>query len=179
MLIQLISPEGDIRLGLWQMMPHDCPPGTSARDRERATEHLLLKVMLGHDATIGHLESGKPVLDGWHISISHTRGYVALMLSRQHNVGVDIEYMSDRVSRVASRFMRPDEQAGDVRGQLECWSAKESLYKLFSADDLTYQEMHINLKDSIATNLRRGISLPYYKEVNSQYVLTYVFCKDD
>lgn len=179
MLIKHFAPVADIYVGLWQMMPDDCPPGTSPRGIEQATEHLLLKAMLGYDTGIGHLKSGKPVLNGWNISISHTRGYVALMLSKQHNVGIDIEYMSDRVSRVASRFMRPDEQADDVKGQLECWSAKESLYKLFSDDDLTYQEMHINLQDSIATNLRRGITVPYYKEVNSRYVLTYLFCKDD
>lgn len=129
------------------------------------------------DVHLEHLPSGKPKLEGWHISISHTRGYAAILLSRCWNVGIDIEYSSDRVSRIASRFLRADEQPQNTAEQLAIWSAKETLYKLFSDDQLSFHEMRISPTSNThclqGDNLKRAISVPITVETTEAYTLTY------
>lgn len=80
------------------------------REREQKAVLCLLRSMLDDDtATIYHNADGKPFIPDYNISISHTRGYAAVMLSKTHSVGIDIEYISDRVGRIATRFLHPDE----------------------------------------------------------------------
>jgi phosphopantetheinyl transferase len=86
---------------------------------------------------------GKPLLKNWNISMSDTRGYVAICLSKTRRVGVDIEYLSNRVSKIAERFIRTDEQARDVREQLLHWCTKETVYKYYSEQNLDYFEMRL------------------------------------
>ena len=79
--------------------------------RERmSVRALMVEMNNGVLPEVSYNESGKPLLtDGRHISISHTKGIVAVIISEHHPVGVDVEYCSDRVSRVARRFVREDE----------------------------------------------------------------------
>ena len=132
---------------------------------------------------IKHEESGKPLLDGWHISISHTKGYVAVMLSKTREVGVDIEYVSERIKRIADRFLRPDEHAECISDLLIHWCAKETVYKLYSEQDLTFQQMKIVDLDTnkdyffVESESTSGIAATtktFYR-VNAEYVLTYAF----
>lgn len=63
------------------------------------------KGLLSHAGDITHNEAGKPLFRGYHISVSHTKGYAALILSKNQEVAVDIEYFSDRVERIASKLI--------------------------------------------------------------------------
>lgn len=116
-----------------------------------------------HDFVIEHESSGKPFISicgkpsNYKISISHTKGYVSVIVSTTQQVSVDIEYHSDRVQRIASRFLREDEME-DINKLtpsstllLLYWCAKETLYKLFSNTSLTFQNMKAsyigNIKD--------------------------------
>ena len=93
---------------------------------------------------IFHYPTGKPYLqDGRNISISHTKGYVAIAVSKEYNVALDMEYVSDRVCRVADKFLRSDENAETTLQKLLVWCAKETLYKLHSEDNLTFHEMRV------------------------------------
>ena len=76
------------------------------------------KGLLSHAGDITHNEAGKPLFRGYHISVSHTKGYAALILSKNQEVAVDIEYFSDRVERIASKFLRKDEKAEDLDAKL-------------------------------------------------------------
>ena len=146
-LIRLQQLGADARLGLWQMTedaaalpvpPEDLSRYHSAsRLRERLTAYALLREMTGRaDLVIDHDETGRPLVDGWNISISHTRGWAALIQSRSKAVAVDIEFFSDRVSRVRDRFIRPDEDGDSLACQLINWSAKETVYKLLGRENL-------------------------------------------
>ena len=54
--------------------------------------HALIHIMTGDgNLVVSHNKDGRPFIDGWHVSISHTRGYAAVILSRQHDVSVDIQ----------------------------------------------------------------------------------------
>lgn len=152
---------------------------------ERMATHALLMEMdemTTADALplIDHDEAGKPLLrDGRCLSVSHTKGYAALMLSENRPVGVDIEFVSDRVGKIAHMFLRDDEQAASTREQLVVWCAKEAAYKLFSADKLAFHEMRVepfclsSLGKVSLTNLKRQTTITLSYQFEQDYVLVY------
>ena len=156
---------------------------SEARRKEFLCVHILLALMTGNEhLRVGHLPSGKPQLDnGMSISISHTKGYAAVILSENHNVAIDIEHRSDRVQRIAHRFIREDENATTILAQLLHWSAKETLYKYFSETPLEYFDMRLQpfevktAGNVVGENLKSGASLPIHYCVTEDYVLTYAF----
>lgn len=156
---------------------------SEARRKEFLCVHILLALMTGDEhLRVGHLPSGKPQLDnGMQISISHTKGYAAVILSENHNVAIDIEHRSDRVQRIAHRFIREDENATTILAQLLHWSAKETLYKYFSETPLEYFDMRLQpfevktAGNVVGENLKSGASLPIRYCVTEDYVLTYAF----
>ena len=100
-----------------------------------------------------------------------------MLLSTSEQVGLDIEYRSDRVERIASRFIRPDEMADSTDKKLLLWSAKEAVYKLFSEDNLLFFDMRataIGNGQLRLENLKRNIVVDVCYEFTDDYVLTYV-----
>ncbi|MGI6242590.1 MAG: 4'-phosphopantetheinyl transferase superfamily protein [Prevotella sp.] len=181
----------DVRLCVWQItetvdeLPHPLHIDLSdvhsvARKREILAVYALLAYVTGrNDLIIEHDETGKPHVQGWQLSISHTKGWAALILSKQRCVAVDIEYISDRVGRVTHRFMRPDERADNLSQQLINWSAKETVYKLLSAENLQYFEMRLKPFKPLSKgrleveDLKEAKSVIVDFELNKYYVLTY------
>ena len=156
---------------------------SEVRRLEKLAVYSLLWKMTNSKVTVSHNEDGKPIVDGYNISISHTRGYASVILSKLKNVAVDIEYYSDRVARIADKFIREDEIATDIASQLINWSVKETVYKYFSEQNLQYFDMKLipfeefeNTK--LVLNLKTGCYLDVYYELNNEYVLTYTFYKD-
>lgn len=191
----------DVKLGLWKMeetvlqflsdssdMSKLFDVEISAyksevRKLEKLAVYSLLWKMTNSKAIVSHNEDGKPIVDGYNISISHTRGYASVILSKLKNVAVDIEYYSDRVARIADKFIREDEIATDIASQLINWSVKETVYKYFSEQNLQYFDMKLipfeefeNTKRVL--NLKTGCYLDVHYELNNEYVLTYTFHKD-
>lgn len=112
---------------------------------KRRQEFIAVRVLLYQmqpGAVIGYYDNGKPYLvhSCRRISISHTAGYVAVMLSDSGEVGVDIEQYGERVCRVASRFINDDERISGVWKQLLLWSAKETVYKMMNCREVDFQE---------------------------------------
>lgn len=155
-LKKILSLDEGRRLALWQMTEQPAelplPQGVSFADvhsevrlREKHVSYAMLRALTGNcNLIIRHLPSGKPVIDGYSLSISHTKGWAAMLISEKDEaVGVDIEYFSDRVNKVAGRFIRPDEQAASLAQRLVNWSAKEAVYKMFSDEDLQYFDMRL------------------------------------
>ncbi len=156
---------------------------SEVRRLEKLAVYSLLWKMTNSKVTVSHNEDGKPIVDGYNISISHTRGYASVILSKLKNVAVDIEYYSDRVARIADKFIREDEIATDIASQLINWSVKETVYKYFSEQNLQYFDMKLipfeefeNTKRVL--NLKTGCYLDVHYELNNEYVLTYTFHKD-
>lgn len=84
-----------------------------SRKLEWLAVRVLLYTMLGEEKEIHYYSNGEPYLaDGsFSISISHTKGYVAVLLGEPgKRVGIDIECYSERVRKVAHKFMREDEK---------------------------------------------------------------------
>ncbi len=107
------------------------------RRQEYLSVRALLLDALGHECDVSHDEMGKPSLPEAHlrISISHTKGYAAILISPLREVGLDIEQFSDKVFHVRDKFLRAEEKqiidSTDRTQLLLCWSAKEAVYKLY------------------------------------------------
>ena len=118
------------------------------RKIEWLSVRVLLYFMLKEDKQIGYSSEGKPFLtdDSFFISISHTKGYVAVILNPKTLVGIDIEQYGKRVHKVFDRFIRPDEQVeayqGDTTwGGLLHWSAKETVFKCMKNADADLRKL--------------------------------------
>lgn len=91
------------------------------RRQERFASRVLLKELLGEEARVDYHSTGAPFLAcvPLYISISHTKDYVAVILDKRPT-GIDIEYRSDRILKIRSRFMNPEEEAGiDLEHEVE------------------------------------------------------------
>lgn len=159
--------EGKVVIGLLEI--------EKGRQAEEDGVHCVLTEMLGYEPLVEHNEDGKPMIEGYHISISHTLGYVAVILSRDYEVGVDIEYVSDRVNRISSRFLRDDEVFADTTDKLIAWCAKETMYKLFSSEHLALKDIKVDPQSCLVTNMKRNITLQFQCECSSKYILTYTW----
>jgi len=102
-----------------------------------ASRHLA-NVMLGQPDAIVNDDTGKPNFKTslQNISISHTAGFAAVMLSTKSAVGIDIEAIHPKIERIAHKFMEADEIAAiaeeeKLKKMTLYWSAKESLFKLY------------------------------------------------
>ena len=127
--------------------------------------------MLGYDVVLNHNEDGKPLIEGYNISISHTKGFVVILLSKGLEVGIDIEYHSDRIQKIARRFLRPDEIYTTPSDLLIAWCAKEAAYKLFSEEHLTYREMKVNVSKNQLINLKTTVTINFVPLIHSEYVI--------
>lgn len=199
----------DVRLGVWEMeenlnyekfasLPfYDRLMSLSEnRRKETASVYSLLFAMTGNkNLVIGHEPSGKPYVEGYKIGISHTKGFVSVILSMSCDVAVDIEYINTRVLRIADRFLREDEKPNafqfskekkekgdkdvvhDVIPTLLFWCAKETMYKLYSDERLTFQNIKIMDAEQggalCGNNLITGESVRIDYTFNNDYVLTY------
>lgn len=192
MTIKKVAP--GVKLGLWRIeesiddfhIPQREWVFSRFKNESRRLQKLSIYALLGkmtedNDLIVSHTPSGKPELEGWHISISDTRGYVAVILSRCQRVAVDIEYVANRVNRVASKFIRTDEIATSTMTRLIHWSAKETAFKYYSEQSLQYFEMRL-LPFSMQTsgivnveNLKNGGSLRVHYCQNEAFVLTYAY----
>lgn len=139
---------------------------------------LLFEMTHDDNLRIEHLPSGKPTLKGWQLSISHTKGFAVLILSQTRPVAVDIEYLSERVNKIAHKFIRPDETVVDTMSRLVHWSVKETVYKYFSDEDLQYFEMRlrdITSDKCKVENLKTKKTVEAKFVINSSFVLSYLY----
>lgn len=151
------------------------------RRQEWLAVRVLLYRLLGEEKTISYHSSGKPYLAdrSYFISISHTRGYVAVILNSQAEVGIDIEQYGERVRKVARKYMRPDEipllyEGDDIWSLLLHWSAKEVMFKCMDASAVDFrQHLHVlpfEVKES-GTLCAREYRTPRQTEFLIRYLL--------
>lgn len=77
------------------------------------------------------------------VSLSHTNEYAVAVVSLEEEVGIDIERISDKLSRVAHKFLSPPERTlarDDLFKMCVYWCAKESLYKWYGKKNLSFKE---------------------------------------
>lgn len=124
--------------------------GFPSAARQRRKEWLAARVLAREElgGRIGYEPSGRPVLresPGTSISISHTAGWAALMVSREGRCGVDIEPADRRAERAVRRVAVPEEIAlacglFPENPELAVWCAKEAAYKALGRTGIDFRE---------------------------------------
>lgn len=110
---------------------------------------LSIRHLMAHadytDMDLFYDAAGKPHLkDGMHISITHSYHFTGIILSRDREVGIDIEKQREKILKVAHRFTPLREYrslANDdalIRKLTMVWGAKESIYKVMAVRGLNF-----------------------------------------
>lgn len=106
------------------------------RKIEFLAARILTRQILGYPASISYNTNGKPLLDvpETDLSISHTKGYVAVAMKKGQRTGIDIQTNSAKVERIAHKFLHNDEQSAmnSMDALHVIWCCKESLFKMYS-----------------------------------------------
>lgn len=118
---------------------------TEHRKREFLGVRLALKALLGKEVIVIYNEEGKPLLadKSLHISISHSKNWIAVLVHRRFEVGIDIECPSPKIEKVYTRFLSELEQQelyneNDTKKLHLAWSAKEALYKIIGKEAVDF-----------------------------------------
>lgn len=83
------------------------------------------------------------------ISISHTKGYAAVMMNTFKETGIDIELLKDKIEKIAFKFISKDEFKfiqKDKNKLTIAWCAKEAIYKYLGRAGVSFID-HILLDD--------------------------------
>ena len=122
----------------------------SFKNEQRKSEWLsvrvLIKDLVKDDALIVYNADRKPFLSdrSHNISISHSRELTAILLSKNKKVGIDLEYMSHRIERIAHKFINEREYITSDPSLRSYhlyihWCMKETLYKICDKQDINFK----------------------------------------
>ena len=120
--------EFKIEKGLWR-----------SHQEQSAAAHDWLCRLLGSSVTVEHNSNGAPFVTGrpdLHVSISHCRTAVAVAISTNHRIGIDIESRRKTTPGLMERVCSPDELAtiqaspDATMAFLRLWTKKEAVLKM-------------------------------------------------
>jgi phosphopantetheinyl transferase len=152
------------------------------KDRHRAGAQQVLSALMGREAALVHDAYGKPWVEGspFHLSVSHSHGWLVVALNEKEPVGVDIELMRDKVVRVQHKFLSGselEEADGDVERLVTFWAAKEAMYKYYGLKALDFcNHLHVQLTPQFTGEIEKGVykkRLLLGKEKIKQHILVY------
>ncbi|MGM0496324.1 MAG: 4'-phosphopantetheinyl transferase superfamily protein [Bacteroidota bacterium] len=117
------------------------------RKLEWMSVRVLLNTLTKKNNAIVYNGNRKPFLadNSYHISISHSYHYAALLISPQSNVGIDIEKIQPKITHIAEKFLTEaelqhiDPEKKTYHLYLH-WCAKEALYKMFDKKDINFKK---------------------------------------
>lgn len=128
------------------------------RKKEWLAARALLNELILEPHLIKYHNDGRPYLEDCltNISISHSTGYIAIILHDTSIPGIDIELITRKVERVASRFLSPEELSacGDSldlsnHQMLVHWCAKEAIFKMVPLSNIEFStDIRILMNDS-------------------------------
>jgi 4'-phosphopantetheinyl transferase len=115
---------------------------------ERKAANYLINHLLNKECEIVKNKYGKPQIknSSLEISISHSYPYVAVSISENTPLGIDIQVIKPNIKRVAHKFVNKKENILVSKANNELallsiiWSAKECLYKFYEKGKLLYIE---------------------------------------
>ncbi len=89
---------------------------------------------------ITYKPSGKPVLPEGFISVSHSHDCIAIGFSKQAEIGIDIEPVSEKIRKVKHKFSHPKESFDDLTDLTKSWCIKEAVYKVLDMDHVFFMD---------------------------------------
>ncbi len=156
--------EDDCVLGIWEvkedydylfsrlsLLPEEIKTLNSFQNHLRSIEWLSVRVLLkeiaGKSLSVYYNGNRKPFIRGnsYNVSISHSRDFTSVLLSKKRKVGIDLEYMSHRISNIESKFINENEVITRNKSRKKYhlyihWCAKEALYKICNKQDINFRK---------------------------------------
>jgi len=103
----------------------------------------ILKFLCFDDKDLKYDKAGKPIFSqNKRLSISHSGNYASVIIS-DHNVGIDIEKISDKTIKIKDKFLDielnyPQELNNQI--SLVYWNIKESIYKAVGITGIDFKK---------------------------------------
>lgn len=161
------------------------------RKKEWLATRALLNELISEQHLIKYHIDGRPYLEksSINISISHSIGYIAIILQSANIPGIDLELITRKVGKVGSRFLSPDELAvcNEDEGlsnqrMLVHWCAKEAIYKMVPFSNVEFAtDIGVLLSNSVENSGSfqgffndKSVPIPitlYYKTVNEVLIV--------
>jgi phosphopantetheinyl transferase len=154
---------------------------TEKRKKDFLVSRLLLNE-LDPNQQISYNSNGAPeILNGKHISISHSKNLVAIIISDK-KIGLDIEYISEKPLKLSSKFNTRNSQQDLTKEKATLiWCCKEAVFKWHQKGgvdfikDITITKFSIKEKGIITIQFKKKELNLNYQKINNHY-LVYV-CK--
>jgi len=101
-------------------------------------------------------DTRKPFLpnEEYHFSVSHCGDYAAVVVSKDHRVGIDIELITPKVERIKHKFLNEEELAiiqnskFKIQNLILLWCCKEAVFKWYGKGSVDFKkDIHLDLKN--------------------------------
>lgn len=194
-LIDLVKND-DYTLGIWRVEETEeelkvnvggthFPGLNKITHHRRRLEWLAARSLLkefGYQGFVKYHPSRRPFLANSraHISISHSFPFVAVILSSNFLVGIDIEYYNRSFKSVTHKYLSEREKRwidqNDNKMLALIWSTKEALYKLPGMGGISGTDMDVKPIETIANNgnldaiIRIGGTVQRFNYIRYSYV---------
>src|SRR5258705_8580642 len=190
------------RLGIWKIeeteefFKHNVPQHRDVTHPHKRLQHLAGRFLLQFlfpgfpYELIKIADTRKPYLPGeqYHFSISHCGDYAAAIVSSDKRVGVDIEIISERIHKVAPKFLSRSElnylnkddilflEQWGVKEKVETefltliWNAKEAIFKWYGDGGIDFSEQ-IQLNDELSFQENDWLVMPFIFTKEKEHLL--------
>lgn len=114
-----------------------------------ASRIILTQLFPDNNIVLSKNEFNKPYLhldsQPYHISITHSFDYAAILVAPNSFLGIDLERIDPRIGRVKRKFLNQNEwgfagEESQIAEQTLIWSSKETLYKLYGQKELDFKK---------------------------------------
>lgn len=118
-----------------------------SRKKEWLAVRVLLNEVLGFWPQITYTETGKPLLKNHtrHLSVSHAKTMVGILLCTNPYAGIDIEKTDRSIDKVLARFLS-DAELEQLKNKpvnfsrILYWCAKEAIFKAVSESNVLFSK---------------------------------------
>ncbi len=143
------------------------------RKKEWCGTRILLKDIAGEYLPVNYDKKGKPdIKQNAYISITHSGDYIAVIISKTKETGIDIEIINDRIIKTVHKFIPEEElnilkKNNDIDKMYLHWCAKETLFKIKGGggydfiNDFKIETVEIKKKGKIKSAILKPEYQPY------------------
>jgi len=138
------------------------------------------------ELNIDYDSKGKPFLNKQKsISISHSNEIVAIGISNEIDFGIDIQYKTDKIFKIKSKFLSKNEskflcKKDDIELLTKLWSAKESIFKALGKEGVSFSndlEINtINNKDLFRSGYYKKDNIKIKFDLDFLFIEEYIIC---
>jgi len=185
--------ENNCEIGIWELSEtldylikkSDFSETNKIINKKRKKEILASRILLKNmypDLKITYNKYGAPTVENnKFISISHSKKFVTIILSRI-KVGIDIQEINDKALNAVSKFINLSNSNQISKNEATLvWSCKECIYKWYQKgsvnflNDIKIHSFKIKEKGKITANFKNQEFTLFYRKLQNHF-LVYV-CK--